>query len=113
MLEKSLRIIGAEQLGPGALDLQVLQMRCAQAGDARRQPTHAKNLAITGVIVMSTLSRNQTSNKNPRISEASETRNPKRSYLTFEKKLAHDFFRPNRNGTSTRKHPNRAGRRTS
>ena len=29
-LEKSLRIIGAEQLGPGALDLQVLQMRCAQ-----------------------------------------------------------------------------------
>ena len=63
MLEKSLRIIGAEQLGPGALDLQVLQMRCAQAGDARRQPTHAKNLAITGVIVMSTLSRNQTSNK--------------------------------------------------
>ena len=47
-------------------------------------PIHAFFLAITGVIVMSTLSRNQTSNKNPRISEASETR---KILFDFTKKL--------------------------
>ena len=36
---------------------------------------------------MSTLSRNQTSNKNPRISEASETR---KILFDFYKKVAHD-----------------------